>query len=149
MIEPYTATYIILALLAFLLCIVPLVAAIPHIGKTVSRRWVIVVFFIIMAFACIIDFSHLEADIRATVITGAIVISGIALALFSVEKWMFNGFFARAGKIEVDVDDKKLTVEDAEVGKKDDKKPDDKKSEDKKSEESSDLKGLAERENNE
>ncbi len=118
MIEPYHATYIALVLLAFLLCIVPLIAAIPRIGKTVSRRWIIVVFFIVMAFACIIDFSHLEANVRATVITGAIVISGIALALFSVEKWMFNGFFAKAGKIEVDVDDKKLTVENAEVGQK-------------------------------
>lgn len=125
MIEPYHATYIALVLLAFLLCIVPLIAAIPRIGKTVSRRWIIVVFFIVMAFACIIDFSHLEANVRATVITGAIVISGIALALFSVEKWMFNGFFAKAGKIEVDVDDKKLTVENAEVGK---KKEDDQKS---------------------
>ena len=140
MIEPYHATYIALALLAFLLCIVPLIAAIPRIGKTVSRRWIVVVFFLIMAFACIIDFSHLEANIRATVITGAIVISGIALALFSVEKWMFNGFFAKAGKVEVDVDDKKLTIENAEVGKKED---------DKKSEEQDDLKGVAERENNE
>jgi hypothetical protein len=124
-INAYTATYIVIALLAFLLCIVPLIAAIPRIGKTVSRRWVIVVFFIVMAFACIIDFTHLEDNVRATVITGAIVISGIALALFSVEKWMFNGFFAKAGKIEVDVDDKKLTVENAEVGQKekDDKKP--------------------------
>lgn len=129
-ITAYHATYIALVLLAFLLCIVPLIAAIPRIGKTVSRRWIIVVFFIVMAFACIIDFSHLEANVRATVITGAIVISGIALALFSVEKWMFHGFFAKAGKVEVDVDDKKLTIENAEVGKKkDEQKSDDKKSE--------------------
>lgn len=119
-VSAYDATYISIALLAFLLCIVPLISTIPRIGKTVSRRWIIVVFFIVMAFACIIDFTHLESNIRATVITGAIVISGIALTLFSVERWASHGFFARAGKIEVDVDDKKLTVENAEVGKRSD-----------------------------
>lgn len=137
-ITAYHATYIALALLAFLLCIVPLFEKIPKLGDCVSRRYVVVVVFIVMALACILNFNSLDTSIKSTVIIGALIVSTIYLCVRSIEKWLYAGFFAKAGKIEVDVDDKKLTVENAEVGKKeDDKKP-----------KEDDLKGLAEREHN-
>lgn len=119
----YHATYIALALLAFLLCIVPLFEKIPKLGDCVSRRYVIVVVFVVMALACILNFNSLDTGIKSTVIIGALIVSIIYVCVRSIEKWLFAGFFARAGKIEVDVDDKKLSIENAEVGKKDDKKP--------------------------
>ena len=128
-ISAYHATYIALALLAFLLCIVPLFEKIPKLGDCVSRRYVIVVVFVVMALACILNFNSLDTSIKSTVIIGALVISTLYVVIRSLEKWLYGGFFARAGKIEVDVDDKKLTVENAEVGKKDAQKSDDKKSE--------------------
>lgn len=135
-INAYTATYIAIALLAFLLCIVPLFEKIPKLGDCVSRRYVIVVVFVVMALACILNFNALDTSIKSTVIIGALIVSTIYLCVRSIEKWLFAGFFAKAGKIEVDVDDKKLTVENAEVGKKEkDKKSDD-------------LDGLAKREHN-
>jgi hypothetical protein len=137
----YHATYIALALLAFLLCVVPLFEKIPKLGDCVSRRYVIVVVFVVMALACILNFNALDTSIKSTVIVGALIVSTIYLCVRSIEKWLYAGFFAKAGKIEVDVDDKKLSIENAEVGKK--------KEDDKKSEEPDDLKGLAERENNE
>jgi hypothetical protein len=94
-----------------------------------------------MALACILNFTALDTSIKSTVIVGALIVSTIYLCVRSIEKWLYAGFFAKAGKIEVDVDDKKLSIENAEVGKK--------KEDDKKSEEPDDLKGLAERENNE
>lgn len=116
----YHATYIALALLAFLLCIVPLFEKIPKLGDCVSRRYVIVVVFVVMALACILNFNSLDTSVKSTVIVGALVVSTIYLCVRSLEKWLYAGFFAKAGKIEVDVDDKKLTVENAEVGKKPD-----------------------------
>lgn len=125
----YHATYIAIALLAFLLCIVPLFEKIPKLGECVSRRYVVVVVFVVAALACILNFNALDTSIKSTVIIGALVISTLYVVIRSLEKWLYGGFFARAGKIEVDVDDKKLTVENAEVGKKDAQKSDDKKSE--------------------
>lgn len=121
-ISAYHATYIALALLAFLLCIVPLFEKIPKLGDCVSRRYVIVVVFVVMALACILNFNSLDASIKSTVIIGAFIVSTLYVVIRSLEKWLYAGFFARAGKIEVDVDDKKLTVENAEVGKKDETK---------------------------
>lgn len=117
-ITAYHATYISIALLAFLLCIVPLFEKIPKLGDCVSRRYVIVIVFLVMAFACILNFNTLDTSIKSTVVVGALIVSTIYLCVRSLEKWLYAGFFAKAGKIEVDVDDKKLTVENAEVGQK-------------------------------
>jgi hypothetical protein len=95
-----------------------------------------------MALACILNFNALDTSIKSTVIVGALVVSTIYVVIRSLEKFLYAGFFARAGKVEVDVDDKKLTIENAEVGKKKEPNSD-------KSSESDDLKGLAERENHE
>ena len=119
-ISAYHATYIAIALLAFLLCIVPLFEKIPKLGDCVSRRYVIVIVFIVMAFACILNFNSLDTSIKSTIVIGAFIVSTIYLCVRSLEKWLYAGFFAKASKIEVDVDDKKLTVENAEVGKNDD-----------------------------
>lgn len=121
-ISAYHATYIAIALLAFLLCIVPLFEKIPKLGDCVSRRYVLVVVFVVMAFACILNFNSLDTSIKSTVIIGALIVSTLYVVMRSLEKWIYSGFFARAGKIEVDVDDKKVTVENAEVGKKDENK---------------------------
>lgn len=117
-ISAYHATYIAIALLTFLLCIVPLFEKIPKLGDCVSRRYVIVIVFIVMAFACILNFNSLDTSIKSTIVIGSLIVSTIYLCVRSLEKWLYAGFFAKAAKIEVDVDDKKLTVENAEVGKK-------------------------------
>lgn len=135
-ISAYDATYIAIALLAFLLCIVPLFEKIPKLGDCVSRRYIVVVVFVVAALACILNFNALDTSIKSTVIIGALIISTLYVVIRSLEKFLYAGFFARAGKIEVDVDDKKLTVENAEVGKKKDEQKSD------------DLDGLAKRENN-
>lgn len=139
-ITAYHATYIAIALLAFLLCIVPLFEKIPKLGDCVSRRYVLCVVFVVMAFACILNFNSLDTSIKSTVIIGALVVSTLYVVIRSCEKWLYAGFFAKAGKVEVDVDDKKLTIENAEVGKKDAQKSNDQKSDD--------LDGLAKREHN-
>ena len=135
-ITAYHATYVAIALLAFLLCIVPLFEKIPKLGDCVSRRYVVVVVFVVAALACILNFNSLDTSIKSTVIIGALIISTLYVVIRSLEKFLYAGFFARAGKVEVDVDDKKLTIENAEVGKKKDEQKSD------------DLDGLAKREHN-
>lgn len=143
MIQPETTTIIILSLLAVLMAL-PLIEIIPRVGKIVSLRWAIVAIVVTLMVAVILDFSHLSDGIRKTVIVGGLCTGGLWIVARSVEKALFNGFFAKAGKVEVDMDDKKLTIENAEVGE-------DHKSasaEDGNAKEQDDLKGLAEREHN-
>ena len=146
MIEPTTTTIIILSLLAVLMSL-PLIEIIPRVGKIVSLRWAIVAIIVTLMVAVVLDFSHLSEGIRKTVIVGGLCTGGLWIVARSVEKALFNGFFAKAGKVEVDIDDKKLTIENAEVGEKEE----DHKSasaEDVHAEAQDDLKGLAEREHN-
>lgn len=146
MIEPTTTTVIILSLLAILMSL-PLIEIIPRVGKIVSLRWAIVAIVVTLMVAVILDFSHLSDDIRKTVIVGGLCTGGLWIVARSVEKALFNGFFAKAGKVEIDVDDKKLTIENAEVGEKEE----DHKSasaEDVHAKEQDDLEGLAKREHN-
>ena len=146
MIQPETTTIIILSLLAILMSL-PLIEIIPRVGKIVSLRWAIVAIVVTLMVAVILDFSHLSEDIRKTVIVGGLCTGGLWIVARSVEKALFNGFFAKAGKVEIDVDDKKLTIENAEVGEKEE----DHKSasaEDNNAKEQDDLEGLAKREHN-
>ena len=142
MIQPETTTIIILSLLAVLMAL-PLIEIIPRVGKIVSLRWAIVAIVVTLMVAVILDFSHLSDGIRKTVIVGGLCTGGLWIVARSVEKALFNGFFAKAGKVEVDMDDKKLTIENAEVGEEDHKSAS---AED--SNAKDDLKGLAEREHN-
>lgn len=146
MIEPTTTTIIILSLLAILMSL-PLIEIIPRVGKIVSLRWAIVAIIVSLMVAAILDFSHLSDDIRKTVIVGGLCTGGLWIVARSAEKALFNGFFAKAGKVEVDIDDKRLTIENAEVGEKEE----DHKSasaEDGSAKEQDDLEGLAKREHN-
>ena len=145
MITPETTTIIILSLLAVLMSL-PLIEIIPRVGKIVSLRWAIVAIVVTLMVAVILDFAHLSEDIRKTVIVGGLCTGGLWIVARSVEKALFNGFFAKAGKVEIDVDDKKLTIEGAEVGEKEVQKP--ASAEDSNAKEQDDLKGLAEREHN-
>ena len=149
MIQPETTTTIILVLLAVLMSL-PLIEIIPRVGKIVSLRWAIVAIIVTLMVAVVLDFSHLSEGIRKTVIVGGLCTGGLWIVARSVEKALFHGFFAKAGKVEVDIDDKKLTIENAEVGEKEVQKPDSCVSHESKPEEQAqdDLKGLAEREHN-
>lgn len=147
MIQPETTTTIILVLLAVLMSL-PLIEIIPRVGKIVSLRWAIVAIIVTLMVAVVLDFSHLSEGIRKTVIVGGLCTGGLWIVARSVEKALFHGFFAKAGKVEVDIDDKKLTIEGAEVGEKEVQKPDSYESHESKPEAQDDLKGLAEREHN-
>ena len=139
MVEPYHSLYTILAVLIVLLC-VPVIERIPVVGKAVSFRWCVVSVILVLMIGATIDFGHLSDNTRLALITGGFIVCGIYVLWRGFEKALANGWLFRAKRVEGDLSSKKLILEDVEVGKKkdDDKKP-----------EEDDLKGLAERENNE
>lgn len=120
-IDAYSATWISIGLLTFLLLCVPILERIPRFGACISRRWIIVVFFTVMAFAVIIDFTHLDTATRNAVVIGGIILGGLFVVLRSIEKALANGWGISAKKIEASAGDKSLTLEGVEVGKQDKK----------------------------
>lgn len=116
-INPYTATYITIGLIAFLLIVVPLCERIPWIGECVSRRWVVVAIITTLMVAVVIDFSHLENSIRMAIIVGGFVIGGAYILVRSIEKAMAKGWSLSAGKLTGNWSQKSVTIEDVKVEK--------------------------------
>lgn len=116
-INPYHATYITVALIAFLLIVVPLCERIPWIGECVSRRWVVVAIITTLMVAVVIDFSHLENSIRMAIIVGGFVIGGAYILVRSLEKAMAKGWSLSAGKLVGNWSQKSVTIEDVKVEK--------------------------------
>lgn len=124
MVEPYHSLYTILAVLLVLLCI-PIIERIPVIGKTVSFRWCVVSVILVLMIGATIDFEHLSDNTRLALITGGFIVCGIYVLWRGFEKALANGWLFRAKRIEADLSAKKVILEDAEVGKKENKSAED------------------------
>ena len=135
-INPYTATYISIGLIAFLLIVVPLCERIPWIGECVSRRWVVVAVILTLMVAVVIDFSHLENNIRMAIIVGGFITGGAYALARSFEKAMAKGWSFSAGKLTGNWAQKSVTVEDVKVEKEKDEPDSDKSAESKTAEDS-------------
>lgn len=77
LVDAYMATWIALAILAFLLIFVPLMERIPKLGECVSRRWVIMTTLMI---SVVINFQHLNDSVREVIIIGGFIV-GISYIL--------------------------------------------------------------------
>lgn len=116
MIEAIPATTICLILFAILMAL-PLLEKIPKVGRVISLRWAVVAVIVTSLVAVIINFVNLSDTVRETVIVGGLIIACLWIALRSVELWLYRGYFVKAKKVEVDMDDKKLVVENPVIGK--------------------------------
>ena len=144
-VNPYSATWIMLILIGVML-LIPAFEKIPVLGRTISLRWCIIVVTTAMMVGVIINFSDLSDDIKKCVIIGGMVLAALFLIARSIEKAIYNGFMFKAKKIEADLDDKSLKVEGVEIGSNKEVKKDCPKDSETDSDSHSDLKGLAERE---
>jgi hypothetical protein len=86
MIEPYTATTVIIAFLIIYAFIIPVIASIPKIGKMISYRYQIVTVFLACTIGVIINFNTLENSIRMAVIIGTTVLVALYILLRGYEK---------------------------------------------------------------
>lgn len=93
MLDPKTATIIIVGLLIFLLVVVPVLEAIPRIKEGISRRYILASIYTALAVACIVNFKDLDNSVRYACIFGGLVLNGLVIILFTAEKISFTRLF--------------------------------------------------------
>ena len=130
-VDAYMATWIAIALIAFLLIIVPLIERIPKLGECISRRWVVVTVAITLMVAVVINFEHLDNGVRGSIIIGGFIVSIMYILLRSLEKALAKGWSFGVKRIEGDWEHKRVEVEiDPTPTQKPDEKPEEKPAED-------------------
>ena len=130
-VDAYMATWIAIALIAFLLIIVPLIERIPKLGECVSHRWIVVTVAITLMVAVVINFEHLDNGVRGSIIVGGFIISIMYILLRSLEKALAKGWSFGVKRIEGDWEHKRVEVEiDPTPTQKPDEKPEEKPAED-------------------
>lgn len=117
MIDAYPATIIMLAFVVFFGVILPIMDKSKTFGRFISLRFAVLVVFLSMAVGCILDFSHLENNIRFAVIVGALIIGGIFFIIRTWEKAASKGWSIGIKKIEASKGDAKVTVDVDDVKK--------------------------------
>lgn len=95
MIDPQTATYILIGFLFIWAILIPVFGAIPKIRSIISFRYLIVVVFLACLVGVIIDFGELDSAVRMAVIIGTMIICGIYIIIRSIEKAFYNGWLER------------------------------------------------------
>lgn len=110
-VDAYMATWITIALIAFLLIIVPLVERIPKIGECISRRWVVVTVTTTLMVAVVINFEHLDDGVRGSIIIGGFIVGITYILLRSFEKALAKGWSFGVKRIEGDWEHKRVEVE--------------------------------------
>lgn len=120
MIEPLSATAIIIAFLVIWGILIPVVGIIPKIKEIISYRYLIVIVFLACMIGVVINYHDLDSTIKFAVIIGTAILSGIFILLRSFEKICANGWISgRDIKASVSKGDMKaeLDVKEKEVEK--------------------------------
>ena len=131
-VDAYMATWIAIALIAFLLIIVPLIERIPKIGECISHRWIVVTVTTTLMVAVVINFEHLDDGVRGSIIIGGFIVSIMYILLRSFEKALAKGWSFGVKRIEGDWEHKRVEVEmdPTTPPQKPEEKPDEKPAED-------------------
>lgn len=110
-VDAYLATWIAIALIAFLLIIVPLIERIPKLGECISHRWIVVTVTTTLMVAVVINFEHLDNGVRGSIIIGGFIVSIMYILLRSLEKALAKGWSFGVKRIEGDWEHKRVEVE--------------------------------------
>ena len=110
-VDAYMATWITIALIAFLLIVVPLLEKIPKLKDCVSRRWVIVTITTTLMVSVVINFKHLNDSVREAIIIGGFVVGIAYIIIRSVESLIDKGWSFGVKHIEGDWQNKRIEVE--------------------------------------
>ena len=110
-VDAYMATWITIALIAFLLIIVPLIERIPKLGECISRRWVVVTITTTLMVAVVINFENLDNGVRGSIIIGGFIVGIAYILLRSLEKALAKGWSFGVKRIEGDWEHKRVEVE--------------------------------------
>lgn len=118
MIDPFTATVIIIGFIIIFGIIIPILDNTKMFGRFVSLRWCIVVTFVAMFVGCLIDFKQLDDSVRLAVVFGALIVGGIFIIIRTWEKAASNGWSLGIKKIEVSKGNARATVDVDDTGSK-------------------------------
>lgn len=110
-VDAYMATWITLAILAFLLIVVPLFERVPMLKDCISRRWVIVTITTTLMLSVVINFQHLNDSVREAIVIGGFIVGIAYIFIRSIEKWLANGWSFGVKRIEGDWQNKRVEVE--------------------------------------
>lgn len=111
MIDAYPAAIIMLAFMILFGVALPIMDKSKMFGKFVSLRFAVLVVFLSMAVGVVLDFSHLEDEIRLVIIAGTLVIGGLFILIRTWEKAVSKGWTIGIKKIEASKGDAKVTVD--------------------------------------
>ena len=116
MIDAYTTTAIMLAFIILYGIVLPLLDKSKRFGRFISLRLAVLVVFLSMSVGVVLDFSHLENDLRLVIVVGTLIIGGIYVMIRTWEKAAANGWGLGIRKIEASKGDARVTV-DVDDGK--------------------------------
>lgn len=94
MIDPFSATAIIIAFLVIWAIIIPVCGVIPKVKEIISYRYLVVTVFLACTIGVIVNFGELDTGVKMSVIVGTAILSGLYIVLRSIEKLAFNGLFS-------------------------------------------------------
>ncbi len=111
MIDAYPAAIIMLAFMVIFGVVLPVMDKSKRFGKFVSLRFAVLVVFLSMAVGVVLDFSHLETNIRLAIIVGTLIIGGVYILIRTWEKAVSKGWSIGIKKIEASKGDAKVTID--------------------------------------
>lgn len=123
MIEPLSATAIIIAFLVIWGILIPIVGGIPKIKEIISYRYLIIIVFLACMIGVVINYHDLDSSIKSAVIIGTAILSGLFILLRSFEKICANGWLSKKdikasvskGDIKAEIDVKEKDSEKNDV----------------------------------
>lgn len=111
MLNPIQTTLIMIVFIVLFGVCLPILDKIPFISKFVSFRWQIMVVLLAVLLGCVLDFSHLNDNVRHTTIIAILVISGLFIIIRSVEKFIMNGWTLGIDKIKLEHNNTKAEID--------------------------------------
>ena len=111
MIDPYLTTSIMLGFIIIFGIVLPIMDKSKRFGRFVSLRLSVLVVFLSMAVGVVLDFSHLQDDLRFAIIIGALILGGIYILIRTWEKAAANGWHIGIRKIEASKGDAQISVD--------------------------------------
>ena len=92
MLEPFSATAILISFLVIWAIIIPIFGAIPKVKNVISYRYLILTVFLACMIGVVINYHDLDSSIKLGVVVGTTILCGVYIIIRSFEKWLANGW---------------------------------------------------------
>ena len=111
MIDAYMTAIIMIAFIFLYGIVLPLMDHSKIFGRFVSLRLAVLVVFLSMSVGVVLDFNHLDSELRLAIVVGTLIIGGVFILIRTWEKAVSKGWSIGIKKIEASKGDAKVTVD--------------------------------------